>query len=77
MTCSQDWEQDHPQKYLRVHADSSQSVEFVRQEPDPIYDTVCYIYARQAYADIAEAECAQANLAQITYAHAVELKQGT
>lgn len=42
MTCHKDYEQDHPQKYLRVDAEKSQDVEYVRFEPTDTFISVSY-----------------------------------
>jgi len=76
MVCDQDFEHDHPQKYLRVRADKI-AVPWVRSEPEDTFTHVCYIYASQSYADIAEADCARADTQNISYAQAVALKAGT
>lgn len=74
VVCHHDYERDHPQKYIRVPSEQSQSVPFVRQEPEDNSPYVCYVYGRVAYADIAEADCAQADDTTITYQAAVDVK---
>lgn len=76
MVCADDFEHDHPQKYLRVRSDKI-SVPWVRAEPTDNFTQVCYIYASQSYADISEADCMRADKQDITYAQAVALKAGT
>lgn len=76
MVCDADFEHDHPQKHLRVYGDKI-SVDWVRSEPEDTFTYICYIYASQSYADIAEADCARADIQNITYAQAVALKAGT
>lgn len=73
MVCEKDWESDHPQKYLRVTSDK-QSVPYVRENSDDVFVALCYIYAIAAYADLAEADCAIADLATPSYAILNELK---
>lgn len=73
MVCADDFEHDHPQKHLRVHETSS-SAAWVRSEPPDTFVSVCYIYGRSAYADLAEADCARADFTPLSYAQLVEIK---
>lgn len=73
MVCKDDWETDHPQKYLRVHADKI-SVPYVRQESTDSQINICYIYATAAYAGLGEAGCMQAGLSTPSYALLLQLK---
>jgi hypothetical protein len=73
MVCSEDWEPDHPQKFLRVHEDKS-STPWVRDEPADQFTTICYIYASAAYAGLGEAGCMRAGLASPSYTFLVDLK---
>jgi hypothetical protein len=61
IVCKDDFEYDHPQKYLRVREDS-QSVPFVRSEPEETFIVFCTIITRQGIADVGTADCAQADL---------------
>ena len=56
MVCSADWEPDHPQKFLRVHEDSS-SVPWVRDEPADQFVQTCSIWTATARADFGTADC--------------------
>ena len=76
MVCPDDYETDHPQKYIRVEPDGL-PVSDPRPRPVDTFDYVCYIYAKQAYADLAEANCAQADLITYTYSQAYEMKGHT
>jgi hypothetical protein len=75
MVCKKDFEQDHPQKYLRV-TERAPTVPWVRKQSDSdsFGPYVCYLYARSAYADLAEANCAIADNTQYTYAFLYDLK---
>lgn len=74
IVCPEDWEPDHPQKYIRVQADG-QPVSDPRPEPEDDFLYICYIYASMAYADMAEADCATADNQALSYAYCVELKE--
>lgn len=73
MVCHEDYETDHPQKYLRVH-ETGESVPYIRNDPPPLFQTVCYVYAIAAYADLGEADCMQADKATPSYAFLFSLK---
>lgn len=60
MVCENDFEHDHPQKFLRVREDK-QSVPFVRKQADDVFTTVCYIWGSSGYADLATADCGRAD----------------
>lgn len=73
MVCPDDYEIDHPQKFIRVSSDG-QPVTEPRPRPQDLIPYQCYIYGKQAYADIAEADCSQADSAAFTYQYCVEMK---
>lgn len=73
MVCPQDWEMDHPQKYLRVTEDR-QTVPFVRKQNDDTFELVCYLWDISCYADIAAADCSKADNTQYTYSFLYNLK---
>lgn len=75
MCCKEDWELDHPQKYLKVHEDR-QTVPWVRKEPSDTFIVVCYPYSRCAYADLGEADCMRADDVSTPYLVLVQLKSG-
>lgn len=60
IVCKEDWEADHPQKFLRVQADGKQ-VPFIREEAPDTFVQVCYLSGISAYADLATADCSQAD----------------
>lgn len=66
MVCSDDFEHDHPQKYLRVHEDSS-SVPWVRTEPPETFIYVCRLSGATGFADLAEADCGRADISFPAY----------
>ncbi len=72
MVCKNDYEQRHPQDFLRVRSDDP-SVPWARPEPEDIFKYVCYIWGRSAYADLAEADCAQADYQPFSYLQLLEL----
>lgn len=73
IVCKEDWEPDHPQKYLRVQSDPKQ-VPFIRSEPEDEFVDVCWAYEICAYADLATADCARADDIRLTYAVALATK---
>ena len=73
MVCENDWEADHPQKYIRVN-ETTQAVPYIREQPDDTFTTVCYLYATSNYADLAEADCAQADNNTFSYEFLLGLK---
>jgi hypothetical protein len=75
--CKEDWELDHPQKYLRVREDGMAVSGPVRQDTDPTYIQFCYIYSRNAFANLAEADCARADIVVPSYTFLNNLKNGT
>lgn len=58
MVCENDYEHDHPQKYLRVHEDK-QSVPFVRKQNDDTFVAQqCDVWSSSPMADFGVADCA-------------------
>lgn len=76
LVCHSDFEYDHPQKYIRVREDG-QTVPYIRDQSADLFQTVCYIYAIPAYADLGEADCMQADKATPSYAFLVALKNAS
>ena len=70
------FESRHPQEFIRVRPERI-SVPWSRPEGQDQYLKVCYLWERTAYADLATADCAQADNAQIPYALALQLKGPT
>ena len=60
MVCHEDWELDHPQKFVRVRPETAIPA-FVRAEPEPVYVTYCSLLGRQGRADMGTADCAEAD----------------
>lgn len=73
MVCSKDYEVRHPQDFLRVRADDP-SIPWARPEAEDVFKYVCYIWGRSAYADLAEADCAQADYQPFSYLELLEMK---
>lgn len=73
MVCDKDFEYDHPQKYIKVE-ETSQAAQWTRQDDASNFITVCYLYGISAYADLAEADCAQADNQDYTYDFLLSLK---
>lgn len=78
MVCQADWEADHPQKYLRVREDKIATA-WVRARPaDLDASPTCYIWGQSAYADVATADCAQAdNLTNFSFRDLYYMKNGS
>jgi hypothetical protein len=58
MTCEKDFEQDHPQKYLRV-SERSPAVPWVRkQSDDTLIGPACDFWTSSPMADFGVADCA-------------------
>jgi hypothetical protein len=72
LVCKDDWETDHPQKYIRVREDG-QSVPYIRDEPTDQFVYVCYLWGAGAYADLAEADCARADNTVFSYEYLLSL----
>jgi hypothetical protein len=61
IVCKDDWETDHPQKFIKTRADPKQ-VPFIRQEPPDQFIAVCTVITSQGRADMGTADCAQADI---------------
>lgn len=66
------YEVDHPQKYLRVR-ETGVAVPFIREDTN-VFQTVCWLFDRGAYADLGTADCMQADNTAYTYAYLFNLK---
>lgn len=75
MVCSKDYELRHPQDFLRVRADDP-SIPWARPEGEDTFIYVCYIWGRAAYADLAEADCMQADYTPFSYRDLFYMKYG-
>jgi hypothetical protein len=73
VVCHEDFELDHPQKFIRVYENSTPP-DPIRPEPTDVFVVVCWLYAIAAYADLAEADCAKADLAVPSYSLLLALK---
>jgi hypothetical protein len=56
LVCEEDWETDHPQKYLRVR-ESGLSVPIIRDEPEDNFILVCTVITNQGIAGLGVAGC--------------------
>ncbi len=56
IVCEDDFETDHPQKYLRVRSDGH-TVNPIREEPEPIFIVSCTVVTNTALADYGTADC--------------------
>ena len=73
MVCSNDFEQRHPQDFLRVRGDEP-SVPWARPEGEDEFLFICYIWGSSAYADLAQADCAVADYTPLPYLQLYEMK---
>jgi len=67
LVCREDYEVRHPQLSLRIKGDK-QTVPIPR--PDQVVDTflpVCWVWQSSGYADLATADCAQADNNSVSY----------
>lgn len=75
MVCSDDFETRHPQDFIRVPKEDV-SVPWVRPEGQDQFIDVCWIWERSAFADLASADCAQADRATPSYEVLKKIKEG-
>lgn len=58
LVCKEDWEPDHPQKYIKVHSDPVPvPADLIRQEPPDTFVIVCTRYTSQSIAGVGVAGC--------------------
>jgi len=57
IVCHKDFEQDHPQKYIRVR-ESGLSVPVIRDRPADVFIQTCTIWTSSPMADFGTADCA-------------------
>jgi hypothetical protein len=75
MVCSEDWEPRHPADLIKIPKENT-SVPWVRPDPEPVYEYVCYIWYSMCYADSSQADCAQADTQTISYSEVVAFTNG-
>lgn len=74
IVCKDDYETDHPQKFVHVMTDGF-AVKDPRPEPDDVFVApLCYIFAQHSYADMGEADCMQAGKQTFSYQQCVALR---
>jgi hypothetical protein len=66
IVCKDDFETDHPQKYIRVR-ESGLAVPEIRDRPGDVFTEYCTMWSRYAYADLATADCGTADSSSIAY----------
>ena len=77
MVCDKDFEHDHPQKFLRVKEDKI-VIPWSRPRPTDLdVSPACYIWTQHAYADLATADCVQADYTLFSYRDMYYAKNGT
>ena len=58
VVCVDDFELDHPQKYIRVHSDPIPvPADLIRTEPEDVFIVVCTRYTSQGIAGVGVAGC--------------------
>lgn len=74
VVCHKDFEQDHPQKYIRVR-ESGLSVPVIRDRPEDVFleGPACNLITRSAMADFGTADCSVADGDGLTLARFIEL----
>jgi len=73
IVCHKDFEQDHPQKYIRVR-ESGLSVPVIRDRPEDIFiGPACDVWTSSGLADFGTADCAIADGTGITVSRLIEL----
>lgn len=75
MVCSKDFEQRHPQDFLRVRADDP-SIPWARPQGEDQFVYVCYLWGRSAYADLGEADCMRSDYTPFSYDILFQMKYG-
>ena len=66
MVCHNDFEYDHPQKFLRVR-ERSQGLPWSRPRPEDTFVFVCTAAGATSFADVATADCARADIVWPSY----------
>lgn len=56
IVCQNDFEHDHPQKFIRVKADGL-PVSPIRERPEEVFAAFCDVYTIQSVADVGTADC--------------------
>lgn len=76
MVCDKDFEQRHPQDFIRVRSEKLLP-EWVRpRTPDSFVET-CFLWGVSGYADLATADCMKADNASLPYLLLYNLKNGS
>lgn len=76
MVCGSCFETRHPQDFIRVRPERI-APPWVRPEPPDEFVSICYIWERSAYADLATADCALADNILLSYNALLAIKMGT
>jgi hypothetical protein len=72
IVCANDFETDHPQKYIRVR-ESGLAVPVIRDRPEDVFTFVCDPWTSSGYADFTTADCAKADGTGISIERLIEL----
>lgn len=70
--CGPCWEPKHPQLMIKIREETAHPT-FVNKDSITTYISLCTIQTASSYADMATADCAQANWANVSYANLLAL----
>ena len=76
MVCKSCFELRNQQDFIRIKPERG-APPWVRPEGADQFVSICYLWERSAYADLASADCAQADNNALSYASLLALKLGT
>lgn len=76
MVCSPCWETRHPQDFVKAREERIVPP-WTRPEPPDNIQHICYLWARSAFATLAEADCAQADNSSLPYLFLLDVKGET
>lgn len=72
IVCANDFETDHPQKYIRVR-ESGLAVPVIRDRPEDVFVPYCDIWTSSGRADFGTADCSQADNVSTSIERLIEL----
>lgn len=72
--CRDCWEPKHPQLLIKVREETAKP-DFVNRDPIDEFVHLCTLQTSSSYADMATADCARADWADLSYQTLVELNE--